>query len=223
MLEAYMGFKGAAAQNNAFVSQLPVFWAIFGTIAGVVVSTLAGAYSGLATINGAVRTEFWTGKNSVFRSSYYVGYGGNGIVGGFLGALEFSWVALYLTLSTVIVLVPYFILSQLLTYLNTKLSSQANEIVGTYRLLGNAFLLAFGSWMSAWSMKLSVEKIIGWYDKQDTNPAATNSKVDNEISLIFDFLNHTAITLAYYTLSCVIAGATYGYVYGQLTDQSLTN
>jgi hypothetical protein len=118
MLEVYFGFKGGQAQGNNFTSTLPIFWAFFGAFAGVIVGSLAGAYAGLATIKGAVRTTFWAGKNSVFRASYYVGYGGNGIVGGLLGVMEMVWVALYLVLSSALVIVPYFILNELKPYLN---------------------------------------------------------------------------------------------------------
>jgi hypothetical protein len=77
--------------------------------------------------------------------------------------------------------------------------------------------------MSAWATKLSVEKLIGWFDKQDTNANGANNKVDNETALIFDFVNHGAIVVAYHALAWVIAGSTWGFVYGQLTDTSLKN
>lgn len=223
MLEVYFGFKGGVVQGNNFASALPIFWAFFGSFAGVIVGSLAGAYAGLATINGAVRTTFWSGKNSVFRASYYVGYGGNGIVGGLLGVMEMIWVALYLVLSSALVIVPYLILKELGPFLNKNLSQSANPIEQTYRLLGNGFLLAFGSWMSAWALKLSVEKLIGWFDKQDTDPNSRNNKVTNDTALIFDFFNHGAIVVAYHALAWVIAGSTWGFVYGQLTDTSLKN
>jgi hypothetical protein len=223
MLEVYFGFKGAAAQGNNFTSSLPVFWAMFGTIAGVVVGSLAGAYSGLATINAAVKTSFWSGSSSVFRASYYVGYGGNGIVGSLLGLMEASWVALYLILSSALVVVPYYILVELGSFLNTNLTKTANPVEQTYRLLGDGFLLAFGSWMSAWALKLSVDKLIKWFDKQNTNPKGVNNKVDNETALIFDFVNHGTIAVAYHVLAWVIAGSTWNFVYGQLTDESLKN
>ena len=223
MLEVYFGFKGASAQGNNFANSLPIFWAFFGTFAGVVVGSLAGAYAGLATINGAVRTQFWAGKNSVFRASYYVGYGGNSVVGSLLGFLEMSWVALYLILSSCLVIVPYYILSELANFLNANLTATANQVEQSYRLLGNGFLLAFGSWMSAWATKLSVEKLVGWFDKQNTDANSANNKVDNETALALDFLNHGAITVAYMGLAWTIAGSTWAFVYGQLTDQSLNN
>lgn len=222
MLEVYFGFKGNAAAGNNFTSSLPVFWAMFGAFAGVVVGSLAGAYAGLQTINAAVRTQFWAGKNSVFRASYFVGYGGNSIVGSLLGLLEASWVVSYLVLATALVAVPYFILAELGNFLNTVLRNSANKVNMTYRLLGHGFLLAFGSWMSAWSLKLSVERLIGWFDKQDTNANATNSGVNNDVALAFDFVNHSLITFAYNALAWCIAGATWGFVYYQLTDKTLT-
>ena len=77
--------------------------------------------------------------------------------------------------------------------------------------------------MSAWATKLSVVRLIGWYDKQDTNANGANPDVSNEVAALFDFINHGAIVLAYETLAWVIAICTWGYVYGQLTDQSLNN
>jgi hypothetical protein len=221
MLEFFFGFKGAAAQGNNFTEALPLFWAFWGAFAGVVVGSLSGAYAGLATINGAVRTEFWSSKTQEFRASYYVGYGGNGVVAGFIGALEFSWVAMYLILSICLVAVPYYILSELGNFLTVN--KVANQVDQTYRLLGNGFLLAFGSWMSAWATKLSVNHLISWYDRQNTDPNTANSKVTNDVSLALDFVNHGAITVAYHALAWVIAASTWGFVYGQLTDTTLNN
>jgi hypothetical protein len=224
MLEVYFGFKGAAAQGNNFTTSLPIFWAMFGAFAGVVVGSLAGAYAGLETINVAVKTSFWSGSNSVFRASYYVGYGGNGIVGSLLGLLEASWVVSYLILATALVAVPYFVLAELGNFLNSVLANATDKVSMTYRLLGHGFLMAFGSWASAWAMQLSVARLIGWFDKQNTNPAAANSKVlSNDIALVFDFLNHSIITFMYNALAWVIAGSSWGYVYYQLTDTTLKN
>jgi hypothetical protein len=197
---------------------------MFGAFAGVVVGSLAGAYAGLKTINVAVKTSFWGGKNSAFRASYFVGYGGNSILGSLLGLLEASWVVSYLTLATALVAVPYFILAELGNFLNTKLAAATDKASMTYRLLGHGFLLAFGSWMSAWALQLSADRLIGWFDKQDTNPKATNADIlSNDVALAFDFTNHSLITFAYNALAWVIAGMSWGYVYYQLTDKSLTN
>jgi len=224
MLEVYFGFKGRAASGNQFTTSLPVFWAMFGAFAGVVVGSLAGAYAGLSTINVAVKTSFWGGAGDAFRASYYVGYGGNSIIGSLLGLLEASWVTSYLVLSTALVAVPYFILAELGNFLNTKLATASDKASTTYRLLGHGFLLAFGSWMSAWALQMSTAKLIGWFDKQNTNPKATNANIlSNEIALAFDFTNHSLITFAYNALAWVIAGCTWGYVYFQLTDASLKN
>ena len=223
MIEVYFGFKGAASQGNNFTTSLPIFWAMFGAFAGVVVGSLAGAYAGLQTINVAVKTSFWGGKNSAFRASYYVGYGGNSIVGSLLGLLEASWVVEYLVLSTALVAVPYFILAELGQFLNSVLAKASDKVSMTYRLLGHGFLLAFGSWMSAWALKLSVDRLIGWFDKQTTNPNGSNNKVTNDVALAFDFVNHSLITLAYNALAWVIAGSSWGYVYYQLTDKTLKN
>jgi len=224
MLEFYFGYKAAAASGNNFTTSLPIFWAMFGAFAGVVVGSLAGAYAGLQTINVAVKTSFWSGSTSVFRSSYYVGYGGNGIVGSLLGLLEASWVVSYLILATALVAVPYFILAELGNFLNSVLANATDKVSMTYRLLGHGFLMAFGSWMSAWALKLSVERLIGWFDKQNTNPQAANNKVlSNDVALIFDFLNHSIITFMYNALAWVIAGSSWGYVYYQLTDTTLKN
>jgi hypothetical protein len=223
MLEVYFGFKGAAAAGNNFTTSLPSFWAMFGAFAGVVVGSLAGAYAGLNTINVAVKTSFWGGKNSAFRASYYVGYGGNSIVGSLLGLLEATWVVSYLVLSTALVVVPYFILAELGNFLNNVLAKATDKVSMTYRLLGHGFLMAFGSWMSAWALKLSADRLIGWFDKQDTNPNSSNSDVTNDTALAFDFVNHSLITFAYNALAWVIAGSAWGYVYYQLTDTTLKN
>lgn len=223
MLEVYFGFKGAAAQGNNFTTSLPIFWAMFGAFAGVVVGSLAGAYAGLQTINVAVKTSFWGGKNSVFRASYYVGYGGNSIVGSLLGFLEASWVVSYLVLATALVAVPYFILAELGNFLNNAFQQASNKVEMTYRLLGHGFLMAFGSWMSAWALKLSTDRLIGWFDKQNTDANSANNKVTNDVALAFDFVNHSLITFAYNALAWVIAGSSWGYVYYQLTDTTLKN
>ena len=223
MLEVYFGFKGASAQGNNFTTSLPIFWAMFGACAGVVVGSLAGAYAGLNTINVAVKTSFWGGKNSAFRASYYVGYGGNSIVGSLLGLLEATWVVSYLVLSTALVVVPYFILAELGNFLNNVLAKATDKVSMTYRLLGHGFLMAFGSWMSAWALKLSADRLIGWFDKQTTNPNGSNNKVTNDVALAFDFVNHSLITFAYNALAWTIAGMSWGYVYYQLTDKTLKN
>lgn len=223
MLEVYFGVKGNAANGNNFTTSLPVFWAMFGAFAGVVVGSLAGAYAGLQTINVAVKTSFWSATGNAFTASYYVGYGGNSIVGGFLGLLEASWVVSYLVLATALVAVPYFILAELGNFINTKLKNSQSPVEGTYRLLGHGFLLAFGSWMSAWSLKMSADRLIGWFDKQNTNANGFNKDVNSDVALAFDFTNHSLITFMYNLLAWFIAGSTWGYVYFQLTDTSLTN
>jgi len=222
MLEFYFGYKGAAASGNNFTTSLPIFWAMFGAFAGVVVGSLAGAYAGLKTINTAVKTDFWTGS-SQYKASYYVGYGGNGVVAGLIGFLETTWVVSYLSLAIALVAVPYYILAELGNFLNTTLANASDKTSMTYRLLGHATLMAFGSWMSAWSMNLSTERLLGWFDKQNTNPNGVNSDVANDTALAFDFLNHSIETLAYNALSWTIAGCTWGYVYYQLTDETLKN
>jgi hypothetical protein len=224
MLEFYFGYKGAAASGNNFTSSLSIFWAMFGAFAGVVVGSLAGAYSGLKTINTAVKTDFWTGS-SKYKASYYVGYGGNGAVAGLISWLETTWVVSYLSLSIALVAVPYYILAELGNFVNTTVATlpKADQASATYRLLGHATLMAFGSWMSAWSMNLSTERLLGWFDQQETNPNSVNSAVTNDVSLLWDFINHSIETLAYAALSWTIAGCTWGYVYYQLTDTTLKN
>jgi hypothetical protein len=202
---------------------VPIFWSFFGAFAGVVVGSLSGAYLGLQTINATVRTEFWAGKTDVFRASYYVGYGGNGVVAGLLGFIETSWILSYLALASALVSVPYYILSNLREFIGKAFGTSANQIELSYRLLGHGFLLAFASWMSAWASKLSIERLLQWYDKQNTNPAATNTDVTNDTALIFDFVNHEFMTIAYHVLAWIIASCSWGYIYGQLTDESLKN
>merc|ERR1711907_205798 len=119
-------------------------------------------------------SSFWSGSGSVFRASYYVGYGGNSIVGSLLGLLEASWVVSYLVLATALVAVPYFVLAELGNFLNNVLANASDKVSMTYRLLGHGFLIAFGSWMSAWALKLSVDRLNGWFDKQTTNPNGSN-------------------------------------------------
>lgn len=128
---------------------------------------------------------------------------------------------MYLVLSICLVAVPYYILSELGNFLSNN--AVANQVEQTYRLLGNGFLLAFGSWMSAWATKLSVNHLITWYDRQNTDADGVNSQVTNDTSLLFDFVNHGAITVAYHALAWVIAASTWGFVYGQLTDTTLNN
>ena len=222
MLEFYFGWKGAAASGNNFTTSLPIFWAMFGAFAGVVVGSLAGAYAGLATINTAVKTDFWTGS-SKYKASYYVGYGGNGVIAGLIGFLETAWVVEYLSLAIALVAVPYYILAEFGNFLNNTLANASDKTSMTYRLLGHGVLLAFGSWMSAWSMKLSTDRLLGWFDQQNTNPNGTNNQVSNDTALLFDFINHSLETLAYNALAWTIAGCSWGYVYYQLTDETLKN
>ena len=223
LLEFYFGWRGAAASGNNFTTSLPIFWAMFGAFAGVVVGSLAGAWVGLQIINATVRTSFWAGKTDVFRASYYVGYGGDSIVGGLLGALETLWVVEYLALAISLVAVPYYILAELGKYLNDVLNNASDKATATYRLLGHGFLMAFGSWASAWALQLSIQRLLQWFDKQTTRPADANSKVTNDVALAFDFVNHSLITTGYNVLAWVIAGCTWGYVYYQLTDTTLAN
>lgn len=222
MLEVYFGFKGAASAGNNFTTSLPIFWAMFGAFAGVVVGSLAGAWVGLKVINATVRTAFWAGKSDVFRASYFVGYGGNGIVAGLLGALETAWIVEYLSLAIALVAVPYYLLAELGKNLSRVLTGAADKSAATYRLLGQGALMAFGSWSAAWALQLSIERLLQWFDKQNANPKSINQDVDNNVALFFDFFNHSMITLAYNALAWVIAGSTWGYVYYQLTDTSLT-
>jgi hypothetical protein len=221
MLEFYFGYKGQAADGNSFSNSLPIFWTMFGAIAGVVVGSLAGAWVGLKVINATVRTSFWAGKTDVFRASYYVGYGGNGIVAGLLGALETMWIVEYLSLAIAIVAVPYYILAELGKNLERVLTNAADKSAATYRLLGQGALMGFGSWAAAWALQLSIERLLQWFDKQNADPNSINNGVTNDTALAFDFLNHSLITAAYNTLAWVIAGCTWGYVYYQLTDTTL--
>jgi hypothetical protein len=222
MLEFYFGYKGAAASGNNFTSSLGIFWAMFGAFAGVVVGSLAGAYAGLGVINTAVKTDFWTGS-SKYKASYYVGYGGNGVVAGLIGFLETFWVVGYLSLAIALVAVPYYILAEFGNFINTNAVSVTDKTSLTYRLLGHGTLLAFGSWMSAWALNLSNTRLLGWFDQQETNPNGTNNQVTNDTALLFDFINHSLETLAYNALAWTIAGCSWGYVYYQLTDTTLKN
>jgi hypothetical protein len=103
------------------------------------------------------------------------------------------------------------------------LTGATDKTAATYRLLGHGALMAFGSWGAAWALQLSIERLLQWFDKQNADPNSINNNVTNDTAMFYDFFNHSMITLAYNALAWVIAGCSWGYVYYQLTDTTLTN
>ena len=186
-------------------------------------SILAAIYAGVATIDAAVKSEYWK-NGSVYKGANFLTYGGNGWLTWTLGFYEVSWVVAYIILGIEIVCFPFVIAREMdIRYANNYAAIQnANDKAQfDWVSLGIDFLVAFASWTSAKALTMSTVRLIGYFDITDTDAtsyyntyfSADSSSWYNSVALIFDVSNHSIIIAFYYIMAAVIANCAYIFAY----------
>jgi hypothetical protein len=224
-LLTWLGYKG----ETVFAAHLPTFWKSTGSLITITSGIFSATYAGYATVDAAVKSEYWT-ASSKYKGSAFLGYGGNGWLSGTLGAFEVTWVILFLSLGIEIVLAPFYIAQQMDMYYAAKYEA-ANTVTNKAQFdwfaLGLAFLTAFGGWTSAVALKNSTTTLINYFDITNTDSATlytanfgSGSSIDNSIALLIDLLNHTGIVSFYYILAAVISNCAYWFAYTTIQAQN---
>ena len=193
----------------------------------ITASILAAIYAGVATVNAAVKSEYWK-KGSAYVGANFLSYGGNGWLTGTLGAFETSWVIAYISLGIEIVIFPFIIATEMdkryaANY--AAINNAGDKAQFDWISLAIAFLVAFASWTSAKALTMSTVRLIGYFDITDTDAESayktafsTNPTWDNSIALLIDVSNHTGIISFYYILAGVIANC--AYIFALVTVQA---
>ena len=215
--EVYVGMNG---QTEMWANSLPTFFDAAGAVVMMIVGSLAGGWVGMKTIEATVKTSFWTlnqSTNTGYASSYLI-YGGRSVIGGLMGLFSVFWIVMWLLLALALVATPYY----LTMYLQKEMKANTdtgNALNGSYRHLTNGLIIGVASWGAAIALTDSVDRLVGFFDRQPTTLAAEGST--DESALVVDVVNHSIIITFYYLFAWTIAGSGYAYVYYQLNPEEL--
>jgi len=222
---AWLGYQG----ESVFANHLPTFWKSTGSFISITSGILSATYAGYATVDAAVKTEYWS-SSSQYKGANFLGYAGNGWLSGGLGAFETVWVLMFLGLGVEIVLAPFYIAAEMDKYYTAKFGSAgsaADKAQFDWFALGLQFLVSFGGWTAALALKNSTTTLINYFDIQNTDSASlytaafgSTTSIDNSIALLVDLLNHSGIVLFYYILATVIADCAYWFAYTTIQAQN---
>lgn len=162
---AWLGLKGEAV----FAAALPTFWKSTGSLISITSGVLAAAYAGWATVDSAVKSEYWS-ASSQYKGANFLGYAGNGWLSYTLGAFESTWVIAFLSLGIEIVLAPIYIAAEMDKYYAAKAPTGGSEKAQfDWFALGMQALVAFGGWTAALALKNSTTTLINYFDIQNTD------------------------------------------------------
>jgi len=199
--------------SDAFDGRLPLFWRNTAEVVQITSGFLAAIYAGHATVQAAVKTEYYNSSNA-YVGANFLAYGGVSWVGDLLGLFEVLWVIAYLVLAAGIGGIPLEVAMMYNKAFDGSLAgveAQSQE----FHFLLFAFLLSAGGWLSAEALKKSAATLIGFFDIQDTEGVARyksyfsgsnypDTSVDNATFLAIDVLHHTLTVGAYYALAVAL-------------------
>jgi hypothetical protein len=215
--EMYVGMNG---QTEMWANSLPTFFDAAGAIVMMIVGSLAGGWVGMETIKATVKTSFWTldtSANTGYASSYLI-YGGRSVIGSLMGLFSVFWIIMWLFMALMLVATPYY----LTMYLQKEMKGAANagdSLNSSYRHLTNGLIIGVASWGAAIALTESVNRLVGFFDRQPTTLSKTGST--DETALVVDVVNHSIIITFYYLFAMTVAGSGYAYVYYQLNPEEL--
>lgn len=203
----------ARPTSDAFDGRLPLFYRNTAEVIQITSGFLAAIYAGHATVQAAVKTEYYNSSVG-YVGANFLAYGGVSWVGDLLGLFEVTWVIAYLLLAVGIAGIP---LEVSLMY-NKAFDGSLAGVEAQYQefhFLLFAFLLSAGGWLSAEALKKSATTLVGFFDIQDSNGLAQyesvfasttieNTSVDNATFLAIDVLHHTFTVGAYYAIAAAL-------------------
>lgn len=197
--------------NDNFDKRLPVFWRNTAEVLQITSGFLAATYAGYATVQAAVKTEYWNAADPTYVGANFLAYGGVSWVGDLLGLFEVIWVILYLLLAAGIASAG----------LETAMMYNAawdDDLTGVdaqnqeFHYLVFAFLLSLGGWLSAVALQKSATRLVGFFDIQNTDGVAVyesvfgagSAKTDNASWLAVDVFHHTLAVTFYYLIAVAL-------------------
>ena len=172
-------------------------------------------------MQAAVKTEEFNGTNGYYGASF-MSYGGNSFIGNFLGTFEALWVIAYMVQLSEIALAPF-----VLSYLINKTWVDApTDLAKSFDLiyLYWGFIIAFGSFVSAWALGESADRLIGFFDIQNTAAVEFYKEKfgkeptwDEGTAFTFDVFHHSMTILGYFLVGAAVADTGFAYVYAAVT------
>ena len=165
-LLAAIVWVGLDKVDAGWVDKIPHFFASFSQIFATISAVVSAAWGAYKVLQAAVKTEQYDGSNGYYGASF-MSYGGNSFIGNFLGTFEALWVIAYMVQLSEIALAP-FVLSYLInkTWVEAPADLQKSfDLIYLYW----GFIIAFGSFVSAWALGESADRLIGFFDIQNTN------------------------------------------------------
>lgn len=204
-------FQFGKPNSDALDKRLPLFWRNTAEVLQITSGFLAAIYAGYATVQAAVKTEYWNSTDPSYVGANFLAYGGNTWIGDFLGVFEVIWVIAYLVLAAGIAGAP---LEAAMRYniawddSKTGLDAQAQE----FYYVMFAFLVSAGGWLSAVALQKSASLLVGFFDIQETagveayNTVFGSSvqNVDNTTYFAVDIFHHTLIVTFYYMIAVAL-------------------
>jgi len=197
--------------SAAFDKRLPVFWRNVAEVVQITSGFLAATYAGYATVQAAVKTEYFNASDPTYVGANFLAYGGVSWVGDLLGLFEVTWVILYLVLAAGIAgagLETAMWYNQNWDDTLTGADAQNQE----FHHLMFAFLLSAGSWLSAVALQKSASRLVGFFDIQDTEGVeryksffgVSEAKTDNATYLFWDVFFHSFAVIFYYLIAVAL-------------------
>ena len=203
----------ARPTSDAFDGRLPLFWRNTAEVVQITSGFLAAIYAGHATVQAAVKTEYYNNTDA-YVGANFLAYGGVSWVGDLLGLFEVTWVIAYLLLAAGIGGIPLEVAMMYNKAFDGSMSGVEAQNQEFHFLLF-AFLLSAGGWLSAEALKKSATTLVGFFDIQDSNGLAKyksvfagssveNTTVDNATFLAVDVFHHTVTVGAYYVIAAAL-------------------
>jgi hypothetical protein len=216
---------------NLLTNKLPKFWVNSSTVMAIVSGFIAATWTAVETVKVAVKTEYYNSSDG-YVGANFLAYGGVSWVGDLLGLFEISWVFIWMLAAMEIAggalwMAEEYKLKE--DKMMAMVAANGQQAMDMQMIFFN-FLIAFGGWMGAVHLKSAAERLIGFFDLQNSDGVAvykarfTGSQevqVDNAIFLIVDVLHHTFVADGYATIAFAMINLPLILVWGAMNPDEL--
>lgn len=163
-------------------------------ILDALIGLMAGVFMAINIINASVQDSYY---NSAAVYDKFLGYGGNSILGNFVGISQGIWVVVFLMVAATLAVQPL------------KLGIDiANKGSDGMTALYYHVLNAFGAYVSFYMVKNSTDILFGTWD---TAMATNYPDHNNEIAIFMDMLNHNLVAMAFGGVAVAVATGPFAY------------
>lgn len=188
--------------------ELPNAEATFGQNAAAILDALvglsAGVFMAVKVVNASVQDSYYS---DMARFDKFLGYGGNSILGNFVGVSQGIWVVVFLMVAAALAVQPL--------KLGIDLSSKKSD--ATTALYYHT-LNGFGAFITYYMVAGTTDILFGTWD---TNMATDYPDHNNSIALFMDMFNHNVVAMSFGAVAVAVGTGPFAYAQMDLNPDNV--